>query len=217
MPIIEIPAWLAAAAAVSAAASVGGTAASMVSQNAIKQKQAAAQNAERVRQAQIDQQRTAAVNTAVPTFDKGSQVKQQQSLADQVQQYLTPSDATTGSEYVAQNPGAPKEVTDSMSRQLAGALATGKDYAKNLANVSSYGRMGFDNNLALNRLGQTVQQLNGMSSRSTGVLGTELQGAAGAGVAGNNMAAILQGVGGIADAGVGYGLLTNPIGKVPKV
>jgi hypothetical protein len=207
MPLLN--SWLIAAAVASAAASAGGTAASMIGQAAVKKKQKAAQNAERARTLATDRQREATVAAAVPQYDRGAQEGQQKSVADQLEQYLAPPPQDTSQEYVAQNPGAPTEVKDSMARQLAGALATGKGYARDLAKVSSYGRLGFDNTLRMNRLGEAVKALNTEQGRSTGLLGTELEGAYGAGVGANNMAGILSGVAGLANAGVGYGVMSK--------
>lgn len=200
--------WLIAAAVASAAASAGGTAASMAGQASIRKKQAAQRNAERARTLATDKQREATIAAAVPKYDRPSQETQQAGLADQLEQYLAAPPPPVN-EYVAQNPGAPTEVTDSMARQLAGALATGKGYAKDLAKVSSFGRLGLDNKLAMNRLAEQVGMLNNQQARSTGILGTELEGAYGAGVGANNMAGLLSGVSDIANAGVGYGIMSR--------
>lgn len=207
--------WLIAAAVASAAASVGGTAASMMSQSAIRKKQQAAQNAEAARQMEIDRRRNAAVTTAVPDYNLENQEKAQQSMAEQIAQYMAPQE-NTSTEYLARNPGAPKEITDSMSRQLVGALQKGRDYAKDLSQVSSYGRLGFNNKLRLNRLGENMNMLNKEGERSSGILPMELQGAYGAGVAGQNAASIFNGIGGLANAAAAYSIMSPKApGAVP--
>jgi type II secretory pathway pseudopilin PulG len=198
---------LIAAAIASAVASAGGTAASMMSQSAIRSKQKAAQNAETARQAEIDRRRNAAVTTAVPEYNLENQEKKQQSMAEQIAQYVAPQE-NTSTQYLAANPGAPKEVTDSMSRQLVGALEKGRNYAKDLSQVSSYGRLGFNNKLNLNRLGENMTRLNSESARSSGILPMELEGAYGAGVGAQNAASIFNGIGGLANAAAAYSIMS---------
>lgn len=206
--------FLAAAAVLSALASLGGTAASMGAQSSIRKKQSAARVAEAARQADIERRRQAAMDAAVPEYSREKQEERQQSLADQITQYLTPNVDTT-TQYVAQNPGAPKEVTDSMSRQLVSALEKGRNYAKNLAGVSSYGRLNFANKVGMNRLGENINRLNTESERSTNILPIEMQGAYGAGVGAQNMATILNGVAGLANAATSYSLMSRAMPPAP--
>jgi hypothetical protein len=187
----------------------------MMSQSAIRKKQKAAQNAEAARQASIDRRRDAAVTTAVPDYNLENQDKTQQSMAEQIAQYMAPPE-NTSTEYLAANPGAPKEVTDSMARQLVGALDKGRSYAKDLSQVSSYGRLGFNNKLRLNRLGENVNMLNNEASRSSGILPMELEGAYGAGVGAQNAASIFGGVSGLANAAAAYSIL-SPKAAAPGV
>lgn len=211
MPAIS--GWLIAAAVASAVASAGGTAASMSAQSAIRRKQAAARNAEAARQADIDRRRQAAVKNAVPEYNRDNQETKQQSMAEQLAQYMAPT-VDTSTEYLAQNPGAPKEIQDSMARQLVGALQKGKDYAKDLSHVSSYGRLNLNNKLLMNRFGEEVNRLNSESARSTGILPAELQGAYNAGVGGNTAASIFNGLGGLANAAAAYSIMSP---KAPGV
>jgi len=190
--------FLIAAAIASAMASVGGTVANMSAQSSIRKKQATAQAAEAARQHDIDQRRAAEINKATPQFTPQVQEQKQKSLADQLTQYMTPT-TNTATEYLADG-STPQEVRDSMSRQLVGALQQGKDYAQNMAQVSSLGRLNLDNKIGLNRLGENVGLLNSESARSTGILPMELDDANLAGVPGYTAGAALNGIGSIADA-----------------
>lgn len=200
--------WIAGAAIAAALASIGSTVTTSMSQSAIRKKQQAVQNAEMARQADIDRRRDAVVTTSVPDYSKEKQETAQQSIADQIAQYMTPQ-GDTSTEYLAANPGAPKEITDSMGRQLLGALEKGRGYAKDLSKVSSYGRLGFNNKLRLNRLGENVNMLNSEAARSSGILPMELQGAYNAGADMQGMSTALNGVAGLANAAAGYGIMTR--------
>ena len=199
---------LVAAAIASAVASAGGTAASMISQSQIRKKQESVQNSETARQADIDRRRNAAVTTAIPEYNKENQEGQQKSMAEQLTQYMTPQ-VDTNTEYLAANPGAPKEVKDSMARQLVGALQKGRDYAKDLSQVSSYGRLNFGNKLRMNRLGENMAMFNSESARSSNILPMELQGAYNAGTGAQNAASVFNGVAGLANAAASYGLMSK--------
>lgn len=130
---------------------------------------------ERMRQQQIDQERQAALNATLPKFTAESQKAQQSELADKLTQYLSPqSRVSQESEYLPGNPSAPKEVQDSLANRLADSLKKGQAYAKNLANVSSFGRVGFDNAALLNRTGEKVGQLNSASAASSALLPYEM-------------------------------------------
>lgn len=106
--------FLIAAAIASALASAGGTVASMSAQNAIKKKQAAARTAEAAHQRDIDRRRDIEMQRALPEHTVENQQEKQQSLADQLTQYMTPENTAT--EYMAGDTSAPREIKDSMSR-----------------------------------------------------------------------------------------------------
>jgi len=155
-----------------------------------------AREAEAARQAALDQQRNAAVQQAAAKFTPQAQQQQQQDLAGRLTTFLSPEQRTNqGADYLPSNPGAPKEIQDSLANRLSDALTKGKDYAKNLAGVSSFGRLGFDNSVALNRLGENVGQLNSNSANSSAVLPYELQNAQRAGAGYRTAADIANGVG----------------------
>ncbi|SEO84943.1 hypothetical protein [Nitrosovibrio sp. Nv6] len=191
--------FLIAAAVASALASAGGTIASMSAQSSIRKKQAAARNAEAVRQRDIDRRRDIEMQKALPEHDVQSQEEKQQGIADELYKYMTPT-VDTSTEYMADNMNAPQIIKDTMQRQLVGALQKGKNYARNLSQVSSLGRLNLDNKLGMNRLGERVGMLNNESARSSGILPMELDDANLAGLGAENAAGILNGVGGIADA-----------------
>ncbi|SCX58910.1 hypothetical protein [Nitrosospira sp. Nsp1] len=203
--------WLVAAAVASALASAGGTIASSQAQSAVRKKQATAQNMEAARQRDIDRRRDIEMQNATPEYTPQQQDEKQQGLADQLQQYMTPT-TNTATEYMADNSSVPREIKDSMSQQMVGALQKGKDYAKNMAQVSSLGRLNLDNKLSMNRLGERVGMLNNESARSSGIFPMELDDANYAGVGGTNAAGVLNGIGGIADAIGKYSILTGGLG-----
>lgn len=213
MPFV-IDDLMVAAAVASMLASAGGTVAQMGAQSKIRKQQGAAQQAEAARQRDIDRRRDLEMQQALPEHTVEKQGEKQDSIANQLTQYMTPT-VDTSTEYLADS-GAPQEVKDAMSRQLVGALAKGKDYAKNMANVSSYSRLNLDNKLGMNRLGERVGMLNQESQRSSGILPMELDDANLAGVGLNTAATAMNGVGGIADAVMGYKLMTKGVGGAGK-
>ncbi|SOD42595.1 hypothetical protein [Nitrosovibrio sp. Nv4] len=191
--------WLVAAAVASALASAGGTVAQMSAQSSIRNKQKTAQNAEAARQRDIDRRRDAEMQKVLPKHEVESQQEKQQGIADELYKYMTPT-VDTSTEYMADNTNAPQIIKDTMQQQLVGALQKGKNYARNLSQVSSLGRLNLDNKLGMNRLGERVGMLNNESARSSGILPLELDDANLAGVGAKNAAGVLNGVGGIADA-----------------
>lgn len=153
-------------------------------------------NAEAMRQRGIDQERTAALDRALPQFGREAQEERQGDIAQQMEQYLMPAGPGDG-EYQAAS-GAPKEIKDRQARVLHEALLKGKDYAKNLAQVSSFGRASFENSADMNRTGEKVGDLNTRSARSSAILPLELQAAQSAGDKYALLGDIADGVGQIA-------------------
>lgn len=147
----------------------------------IKKEQRGRVNAETMRQRRINEEREAAIDSALPRFGRQEQEAQQADIAQKLSNYITPTErpASEG-EYVG-SPGEPVEIKERGARVLHDALVKGKDYAKNLARVSSYGRLGFDNSRGMNRLGENVGRLNTTSARSEAILPLELQAALSAG------------------------------------
>ena len=170
---------------------------------------AATMAAERQRQSSIDQQRNNAINQALPKFGPGAQTAQHDDIAGKLEQYLSPEEhVALKGEYVKTNPGAPQVIQDGIAGKLSEALSKGKDYAKNLANVSAYGTNNFANAMTMNRLGENVGELNRSGAVSSSIVPLELQAAGNAGRGYSTMADIANGVGTLA--------LLSGGGKAPK-
>jgi hypothetical protein len=167
----------------------------------IQSQQAAAAQAERIRQSAIDDERAAAVAAKTPDFTPEKQNEEQSTIAGNLEKYLAPTNQRTAAEaeYAnASNPGAPKEVNDNRARSLSVALQKGQDYAKNLASVSALKNLNFGNAISIGRLGTTVGELNKQSARSAELLPNELKAAEAAGNAGMTRASAAQGLASIA-------------------
>lgn len=108
----------------------------------------------------------------------------------------------TGSEqvgdYSAATQGEPVQVQSEIARQIAKALGEGKRYAKSSANLNSYGRTGFNNNLGLTDSATNIERINNFSRGNTGVLQTQLNAANQKGQGNLLSADILGGIGDIA-------------------
>lgn len=176
-----------------------GTFARQQQMKKIKSEQQSRVNAETMRQRGIDRERQAALDNALPKFDRASQEERQGDIAENLEQYLRPAarPAPDG-EYVAENPGVPVEIKERQARVLHDSLLKGRDYAKRLAQVSAFGRLGFDNSRDMNRAGESIGRLNTQSERSSAILPLELQAAQSAGDKYALISDIANGVGQIA-------------------
>lgn len=134
------------------------------------------------RQRALDQQRQQGVTATQANFTPANQAVQQQDMAERLRAQLTPPSAAAGdASYSTSNPGAPAMVNDSLSARLALALDRGKQHAANTANVGAIGRVNMNNQVGLNRLGETTGQLNRTGANSANILPMELAAARSAG------------------------------------
>lgn len=147
----------------------------------IEQEQDTRLSQESARQRRIDEERQAALDKALPKLGRQAQEAQQGNIADQLGAYLTPqARPASDGEYTADT-SAPKEIRNREARVLHDALTKGRDYARNLARVKSFGRQSMENSFDLSRLSGDVGRLNTESSRSSALLPLELQAAQSAG------------------------------------
>jgi multidrug efflux pump subunit AcrA (membrane-fusion protein) len=160
---------------VAAAMAAYGTHQQAQAQDETQQRQAQLYSAERMRQNDIDAQRSQAVAQQQLKLSRESQDKGQQSIAQQMEQYLTPQSRPAPiNEYTPDNPGEPQEVKDRTDAAKADALAKGQSYASRLAQLSSMKMLNFNNATSMNRLGENVGILGTAAQRSAGMLPMEL-------------------------------------------
>lgn len=153
---------------------------------------------ERERQGRLEDQKQAAITGALPQLSRPAQEQEQQSIAQRLADYYQPGAITAGDFVEHQNPGAPQEIVDRKAAAIADTNAKGSEYAKRLADVSSYGLLNFGNSQLLNRTGENVGQLVTAQQNSSGILPVELQAAERAGAKDFLYADILNGAGSIA-------------------
>lgn len=188
-----------------------GTVGTMSANRSVQKRQDGAMQAERLRQRRIDEERQAAIDANLPKFNAEQQTQDRGDIAGRLEAFLQPEGmAGATGEYLPMNPGAPKEVQDSLASRLAESLSKGRRYATDLSRMSAFGGQALGNNITLGRLGQTTGMLGNDSVQSNNVLGIELNGAQRAGHGARTVADIANGVGSIASL---YGM-SRPAAKV---
>lgn len=116
-----------------------------------------------------------------------------QIAAQQEQAYLPTN--TAEAEYIPANPGKPAVVQSDLARQMTDAIRKGRENAKALAGVTSYGRQSIDNNIMLNRSGQDVGRTLDFAQGNSSILPYQMQGAQRAGRGLNMASDIANGIG----------------------
>lgn len=112
-------------------------------------------------QAGIARQNAARVNQTTQQIAPEQQQEAQKEDTAKLTADFTPAAAgATEASYASANPGAPKEIGESMAASLASALAKGKAYAKTTAAMSALNRGGLRTNIALGRSGQDIATNN---------------------------------------------------------
>jgi hypothetical protein len=145
-----------------------------------------AMNAEIQRQGELDAQAKMrekaardALDEAVPQFGKDESEKRRQGIQQSIEGALNPvvdEAAAKSAAYTADsNPGAPTEVKDSLARTFADSLSRGKTYAKNLANLSSFGQATAADGIAMSKLGTNIGVENAGIGRINGQMGLSNQ------------------------------------------
>jgi len=198
-------------AAVSAAASIGGTIAQQVSQNAIRKKQKKAQFAEMQRQQDLDARKQKEIDDALPEFEKEKHEEDREEIASDLEASFQPT-VDTQTEYAAGDRTLPSFIRDAQESGLTDTIRKGQEYAKNRAQLSSYGQKDLFHKFDLNRLGERVGSLNTTSGKSAEALQLELSSAYDAGNTARTVGSIFSGVGSIADAALSYQLFNKGIG-----
>lgn len=186
-----------------------GTFANMQRQSAIKDRQRTMNRREAARQQQMDDKKMASLRETLGQMERPAQEQEREGIASKLEQYLMPSDAAPG-EYLSTNAAAPTEVKEREARALSESLGKAKDYAKNLANISSFGDHNFNTHVKLNRLGEGIGRINTDQQRSSQILQHELQGAMNAGSGWGTIADVANGVGTIASMYSMFNPVTAP-------
>lgn len=154
---------------------------------------------ERAHQGQLEQEKQAAIQGALPQLSRPSQEAEQQSIAGKMRDYMAPPASVTSGDYVqSQNPGSPTEVRDRQQAVMNEAAAKGRDYAARLADVSSYNLLNFGNSALMNRTGEKVGNAVTSQTHSSQILPFELQAASRVGRGDALTADLLGGAGSIA-------------------
>lgn len=186
--LTEMPWWL------PFAVQAGGTVARQQGRRAVVNRQSQYLQQERQRQHALQGQADTALDANLQTFSRPVQDARQQATQARYEEALKPGGAT--GDYVASaSAAAPTEVKTEVARNLTDALARGRDYAKRLAKVQSYGGAGLDNSIALGRSGEQLSQIGRNAQGSLDVLPFELDAAKNAGARWNMGSDIANGVG----------------------
>lgn len=108
-------------------------------------------------QAAIARQNAARVAQTTTQLAAPQQQENQQADTAQLTQEFTPTSAgLSEASYQTANPGAPKEIGESMAASIARALDKGKAYAKTTAAMSALNRGALRSNIALGRSGSDI-------------------------------------------------------------
>lgn len=205
---------------VTAAVGLGAQALSVYQQNRAAGKVTKARNraleADAVKQRQLQAQANEVNTASQDQFTAEAQAANRAAETEKALKVATGSDQV--GDYSAATQGEPMQVQSEIARQIAKALGEGKRYAKTSANLNSYGRAGFNNNLALTDSATNIERINNFSRGNTGVLQTQLNAANQKGQSNLLAADLLGGVGDIAlmyslgAAGKGGGGVSKVVG-----
>lgn len=155
----------------------GGTLARRAALNRVREEQARIMAENAARQRRIQAQQDAAVAAAIPQFTPGASEAARLKIAQDYESYMRPTVQADLGEYGAGNVTGPDEVRERGEAELSKARTKGADYAKNLANLSSYSGLDLQQGIALNRTGQEVSRLGDASRGYSAVLPYQLDGA----------------------------------------
>jgi len=160
---------------------------------------------QRQKQQALQAEADANINKITPTMTREAQDAARMQQQARLEQSFTPTSTMEG-EYLPDNPGAPEVVKSDLARQIAGAVAKGKSYAKASAGMAAYGQQNLNNNIALGRNAQDMSMLGDFSRGTSSILPYQLKGAQKAGQSLNTASDVLNGAG---QLGALYGL-TRP-------
>ena len=156
-----------------------------------------AQQAESMRQQRFDKDRMALIDATIPDYTADKRDAQVAGKTAEREAMLLPSTDSIGA-IQPYNDSAPIEVKSDLANAMLSALGKGKNYAKTLSKLGSYGAVGQDNGIALNRTGQQLGVINNAAAGSQGIYaGAEIPAARGAGNASQQASDIFSGLGSI--------------------
>lgn len=192
-------------------------------QGQIQDEQGRVSSLERQRQNQLEQEKQATIQSALPQAGRAAQEADHNSIAQKIQSFITPQAANAPApQYADTNQGGPKEIKDKEQAVMDAAAQKGQQYAARLADTSAYNLMNFNTGTMLNRVGEKTGEVNTAQSRSSQILPFELQAATRAGNTQMMLGDVLQGAamiggamgtGGAAAEGAaagGSGVTANP-------
>ena len=165
-----------------------------------------ATQAEGQRQKEFADRKMAIVNAESQDYTPEKRAQQLQDETAQREQMLAASTDKIGA-IQPYNDAAPTQVKSDLANAMLTAMSKGKDYSKTLAKLGSFGALGQNNSIGLNRSAQNIGVLDGFSQGSIGALQGELGAAQRAGQGAANNAGILGGLGSLGSvyAGKLYG------------
>lgn len=132
------------------------------------------QNQEAETQAGIARQNAARVSQTAQELSAPKRVEQQQQDETALAEKFTPQAGVTEASYGAQNPGAPKEISDAMAAAVGRAIGKGKAYAKSTAALSALNKGGLNSGIAISRSAQDIGLNNNAAQGSWNVMGQDL-------------------------------------------
>ena len=113
------------------------------------------------------------------------------------------------------SPSAPKIVMEDAARRVNEGLASGKEFAGQMAGLGAFGEQQFGTRLDLSRLAESMGQIGSESRRSSAILPLELNTANRAGDRTAGFADVLGSLGSVANFGSAVG--ANPFGSSAPV
>lgn len=169
---LDMPAWAQAAAMAMQAL---GTMAQKSAANDEREQRMAVLNRGADEQAAIAQQNAARAAATAKQLDATQQQQAQKTNAEKLTADYTPTQAGFNEAgYQAATSTAPKEIADSMAAAVGRALAQGKDYAKNKANLSALNYGDTASNIAIGRSASDIGLNNNRSQGAQQVMNADL-------------------------------------------
>lgn len=165
----------AAMAGIGMAMQLAGSFAQKRQQDDIRNRTIARQNQEGETQMSIARQNAARVAQTAQEVGANQTAAKQAADSDALAKEFTPAGAgMTEASYAPANPGAPKEISDTMAQAIGAALAKGKAYAKSKAGISAVGKGGLDQGIAIGRSATDIGLNNNAAQGSWNVMNQDL-------------------------------------------
>lgn len=141
----------------------------------MRDRQMSRYNEEAGRQDEFSRQGLARVRQATEDLSAPKQKERDDAKAQELENKFAPAEAgASAASFEATNPGAPKEISDTMAAAVGRALAKGKSYAKSTAALSALNRGSLDSSIAIGRSAQDLGRIGNASQGSWNVMNQDI-------------------------------------------